>query len=47
LNFKNQFEEAHNNQVLGISFDPFDSRRFATFSEDEIKIFDLRNTKKP
>ena len=28
-------------------FDPFDSRRFATFSEDEIKIFDLRNTKKP
>jgi WD40 repeat protein len=32
--------------VLGIKFDPFDSKRFASFSEDCIKIFDLRNTKR-
>jgi len=43
----NHFEDVHSNQVLGLSFDPFDSRRFASFSDDTIKVFDLRSLKKP
>lgn len=46
MNIKVPIEEVHNKQVLGIKFDPFDPRRFASFSEDCIKIFDLRHTKK-
>ena len=46
-NFKSQFEDVNQSQVLGIKFDPFDPRRFATLSDDAIKVFDLRNIKKP
>lgn len=46
MNIKNPIEEVHNKQVLGIKFDPFDPRKFASFSEDCVKIFDLRHTKK-
>jgi hypothetical protein len=38
-----------NKHVTGIKFDPFDleSNRFATLAQDYIKIFDIRNLKKP
>eukprot|EP00347_Sterkiella_histriomuscorum_P008418 403345170 len=42
-----QYEDVHSNQVQAIQFDPFDNIRFASFSEDTIKVFDLRNFKKP
>ena len=32
---------------MGIKFDPFDQTRFATYSEDALKVFDLRNIRKP
>lgn len=34
--------ENQSKQVNTIKFDPFNRRRFAAMSEDEIKIFDLR-----
>lgn len=43
--YKSTFEDSHAKQVLGIKFDPFDPRRFASYSEDYIKVFDLRNQK--
>lgn len=46
LSFKHTIEEAHNNNVFDIKFDPFDQGRFASVSDETIKIFDLRNTKK-
>ena len=46
-NYKNQFDDINSSQVFGIKFDPFDPRRFAAITEENIKIFDLRNNKKP
>jgi len=44
---KDFIEDSHNKRVHGIQFDPFDKNRFASFSDDKIKIYDLRFTKKP
>jgi len=33
--------------VTSIKFDPFDSNRFAAQSSEHIKIFDLRNRRRP
>ena len=33
--------------MTSIKFDPFDSRRFATLTEENIKIFDVRNMRRP
>lgn len=51
LYYKNSIDDeggagSHKKEILGIKFDPFEARRFASFSEDTIKIFDLRMTKK-
>ena len=45
--FKTQYEDAKKSQVFSIRFDPFDPRRFAALTEDAVKIFDIRTTKKP
>jgi WD40 repeat protein len=45
IGYKSTIEDCHAKQVLGIKFDPFEPRRFASYSEDYIKVFDLRNTK--
>lgn len=34
--------ENQSKQINTIKFDPFNRRRFAAMSEDQIKIFDLR-----
>jgi WD40 repeat protein len=44
---KKFIEEGHCKHVTSIKFDPFDSNRFATLSSDHIKIFDLRNRRRP
>ncbi len=44
---KGIFEDQTRGQVTSIKFDPFDSRRFAALTEENVKIFDLRNMKRP
>ena len=36
----------HNNIIFDIKFDPFDPKKFASISEDAVKIFDIRMTKR-
>ena len=45
--FKAQYEDVNKSQVHSIKFDPFDSRRFASLTDDGIKIYDLRSMKRP
>ena len=45
--YKSNLDDVHSKQVLGIKFDPFKPTRVATMTDDIIKIFDLRNPKKP
>jgi hypothetical protein len=33
--------------VTSIKFDPFDPRRFGALTEENVKIFDIRNMKRP
>lgn len=40
-------EEGHCKHVTSIKFDPFDGNRFAAQSTEHIKIFDLRNRRRP
>ncbi len=39
---KYQIEERTHMHIFGISFDPFDGNRFATISDEMIKVYDLR-----
>lgn len=41
------FQSEDINQVLGLSFDPFDNRRLACYNNDSIRVFDLRSFQKP
>jgi len=45
--FKGTYEDQTRGQVSSIKFDPFDSRRFAALTEENIKIFDIRYFKRP
>lgn len=40
-------DQGNSRRVTSIKFDPFDSNRFATQSEEKIKIYDQRNRKTP
>lgn len=39
---RNHIEEQKNNAIIGIKFDPNDRHRFAAFTQNMIKIYDLR-----
>ena len=39
---RNHIEEQKNNAIIGIKFDPYDKHRFAAFTQNMIKIYDLR-----
>ena len=39
---RNRIEEQKNNSIIGIKFDPYDKHRFAAFTQNTIKIYDLR-----
>lgn len=44
---KGQFDDSNKSAVLSIKFDPFDSRRFGALTDEAIKVFDLRNMRRP
>ena len=39
---RNLIEEQKNDSIIGIKFDPFDSHRLAAYTQNAIKIYDLR-----
>ena len=44
---KGTYEDQTKGQVTSIKFDPFDPRRFAALTEENIKVFDIRNMRRP
>jgi len=46
-NVKKFSEDANCKNVNCLKFDPFDNNRFAALSQENLKIFDLRNRKRP
>jgi WD40 repeat protein len=41
-----EIDHGNNKKIYDIKFDPFNANQFATRSEDKIKIYDLRGSKK-
>ncbi len=44
---KKFIEDVHGKNIGNIKFDPFDNNRFAAQTKESIKVFDLRNRRRP
>jgi hypothetical protein len=44
---KGVYEDQAKGQVTSIKFDPFDSRRFAALTEENLKVYDIRYMRSP
>ena len=42
---RNLIEEQKNDSIIGMKFDPFDNYRLAAYTQNTIKIYDLRISK--